>query len=238
MNYEFQIGYDYVAYLTGYKQPLYIPLGHTCIVGSSGTGKSTALLYFLYKMRKAGIPVELYIMDFKASHEFMGITENFGEFEACYEKIVLFYKMFTSLPEGGDGKIKILLIDEIAGMLSHMSMTKEGKNKADEVRMIMSSILMLGRSRRCFLWLAMQRYTATIFPASSGGGDNFHTCCGLGRLTVDGRRALFAGEHLANEEDLLFKQGTGIVLSDGQPLKALIIPKVSKARLLELLTKR
>lgn len=131
-------------------------------------------------------------------------------------------------PEGGDGTNKILIIDEIAGLLTHFSTTKEGKTKVDEIRAIMSSVLMLGRSRKCFLWLSMQRYTASIFPASSGSADNFHICVGLGRLTVDGRKGLFAGEHFEGEEDLQFGQGRGIVLIDGQPLKALVIPKVSK----------
>lgn len=128
-----------------------------------------------------------------------------------------------------------MLIDEIAGLLTYFPITREGKAKADEIRAIMSSILMLGRSRRCFLWLSMQRYTASIFPASSGAADNFHVCVGLGRLTVDGRKGLFAGEHFEGEENLLFGHGRGIVLIDGQPLQALIIPKVSKAKLLELL---
>ena len=116
-------------------------------------------------------------------------------------------------------------------------MTKENKAKADEIRNMMSSILMLGRSRKCFLWLSMQRYSATVFPASSGSADNFHICVGLGRLTVDGRKGLFAGEHLENEEDFQFGQGKGIVLIDGQPLKAVIIPQVSKKKLLNLLQK-
>lgn len=230
------LGFDYFWFQTeGIKIPLSAPLGHFIVVGGSGSGKSTALLYWLVKMKKADIPIELYIMDFKASHEFNGITEHYAEFEACYEKIVEFYNMFSALEEGGDGTVKILLIDEIAGLLTHLGMSKEGKAKADEIRIIMSSILMLGRSRNCFLWLAMQRYTATIFPASSGAVDNFHIYVGLGRLSVDSRRSLFAGEHIEAEEKLLFGQGKGIVLIDGQPLQTLIIPQVSKQKLLQIL---
>ena len=77
-------------------------------------------------------------------------------------------------PEGGEECYKILLIDEIAGLLTHYSMSKDGKAKADKIRNIMSSILLLGRSRKCFLWLSMQRYTASIFPAASGSADNKH----------------------------------------------------------------
>ena len=91
---------------------------------------------------------------------------------------------------------------------------------------------MLGRSRNCFLWLVMQRFSATIFPSSSGAVDNFHICVGLGRLTVEGRKSLFAGEHFDGEDVLTFGQGKGLVLIDGQPLKALALPRVSKQKML------
>lgn len=233
MSDTFMLGYDY-QWLSeqGDKLPLFAPIGHTIVVGGSGSGKSTSVLYWLYKLRN--YDCILYIADFKKSNDFCGISNNFAEFEDCYDLIRRFYEDFLSTPEGGDGK-KILIVDEIAGLLTYFSMIKEGKAKADEIRAIMSSILMLGRSRKCFLWLSMQRYTASIFPASSGSADNFHVCVGLGRLTVEGRKGLFAGEHLEGEDELQFGQGRGIVLIDGQPLKALIIPKVSKAKLLELL---
>lgn len=237
MTNALMMGYDYALWSKqGMKIPLYAPYdAHLIVVGGSGSGKSTGILYWLYKGRK--YDCELYIVDFKASHEFTGITENFAEFEESYGLIKKYYEVFLSTPEGGDGTVKILLIDEIAGLLSHYSVTKEGKTKADEIRTIMSSILMLGRSRRCFLWLSMQRYSASIFPSASGSVDNMHICIGLGRLTVDGRKGLFAGEHVEEENDLQFGKGRGIVLVDGEPLRTLIVPNVSKRRLLELLKK-
>ena len=233
----FRLGYEFRTLFTlGVKVPVIASVrSHLIVVGSSGSGKSTAILYWLYKIRNER--VILFICDFKASKEFAGITNHFAEFESCYEVIKNFYDEFLRTPEGGDGMVKILLIDEIAGLLMHFSMSKDGKQKADEIRNIMSSILMLGRSRGCFLWLSMQRYTASIFPASSGSADNFHICVGLGRMTVDGRKGLFAGEHFEGEEELTFEQGKGIILIDGQPLMGIIIPKVSKQRILTLLQK-
>lgn len=232
---EIMLGYDLTYFsMHGLKIPVYAPCnGHYICVGGSGSGKSTAILYWLYKIKNHNI--KLYIADFKASNEFSGITDMFAEFEDCFDLIKKYYDDFLATPEGGDGFIKILIIDEIAGLLTHFSMTKEGKLKADEIRSIMSSVLMLGRSRKCFLWLSMQRFSANIFPSSSGSADNFHVCVGLGRMTVDGRKGLFAGEHFEGEQDLIFGMGKGIVLIDGQPLKSLIIPKVSKKKLLTLL---
>lgn len=234
----FMIGYDLNYFsIHGIKIPVYAPIdGHLTCVGATNSGKSSAILYWIYKGKPFGC--EFYIADFKASHEFKGITPHFAEFEESYELIEAYYQEFINTPEGGSGKTKILLIDEIAGLLTYYSMmSKEGKQKADRIRSIMASILMLGRSRKCFLWLSMQRYSATIFPPSSGSADNFHICIGLGRLSVDGRKGLFAGEHFDGEDELQFGQGKGIVLIDGQPLRGLIIPKVSKSKLLHLIQK-
>ena len=234
-NEQFMLGYDFLSFSEqGLKIPLYAPVNaHLIVVGGSGSGKSTAVLFWLRKLQKYK-PV-LYVCDFKASKEFCGISKNYAEFEECYNMIKDFYDEFLSTPEGGNGKIKILIIDEIAGLLTHYSMGKESKAKADEIRQIMSSILMLGRSRYCFLWLSMQRYTASIFPASAGSADNFHILVGLGNLTVDGRKGLFAGKHFTDEDTLQYGQGRGIVLVDGQQLRGIIIPRVSKSKLLQLL---
>ncbi len=233
---QFMLGFDYVLYaLHHLKIPLYAEIGHLCVTGGSNSGKSTALLYWVYKMRH--LNVNFWVADFKKSGEFAGITPNFAEFEETYELLRNFYELFLSLPEGGDGRTHILLIDEIAGMLSHYGMTKNGKAQADEIRTILSTLLMLGRSRRAYVWLSMQRYSASIFPSASGAGDNFHICIGLGHMSVEGRKGLFAGEHFDGEEELQFGQGRGICLIDGQPLKALIIPQVSKKKLLSLLQK-
>lgn len=233
---KFMLGYDY-QWLSehGDKLPVFAPIGHTIVVGGSGSGKSTSVLYWLYKLKKYNC--ELYIADFKKSNEFSGITPHFAQFEDCYQLIKDYYEIFLSTPEGGDGTNKIMLIDEIAGLLTYFFMTKEGKGKIEEIKNILLSIMALGRSKLCWFWSSMQRYSASIFPASSGAADNFHILVGLGRLTVDGRKGLFAGEHFDGEDELQYGQGRGIVLIDGQPLKALIIPQVSKKKLLALLQK-
>ena len=98
---------------------------------------------------------------------------------------------------------------------------------------------MLGRSRHCFVWCIQQRMSASLFPSGIGAIDNFQICIGLGRLSVDSRKSLFAGEHIDNtafEERYHPKTGQGLVLIDGQELQPIQIPYISdKSRLKQLL---
>lgn len=226
--------------LEGIQVPLYAPLDylHYFIVGPSGSGKSSLELYLIYRILKAAheenLSVEFYVADGKASHEFWGITETekYAEFEGCYDLVKQFYEQMMITDEGGDGTIHLLIFDEVAAILAHFGQgSKEDKRKAEEIRMCLSVISMLGRSKKYYINIVLQRYSATIFPASSGAGDNFFAI-GLGRLTVDGRRGLFAGEHLENEEKLHFGQGRGLALINGE-LKGICVPKIDKRRLLE-----
>ena len=220
-NELFRIGFDYFLHSEmGVQVPIMAPVdSHLICVGGSGAGKSTGVLYWISKLKRYN--PDLYICDFKKSNEFSGITDNFAQFEDCITCIRKFYEIFLATPEGGNG-LRILIIDEIAGFLTYLSSKSETKSIGDEIRAIMATILMLGRSRKCFLWLSMQRYSASIFPQASGAADNFMVVVGLGRLSVDSRKGLFAGEHFDGEENLVYKTGSGIVLIDGQPLQGLL----------------
>ena len=93
------LGYDY-KWLSEHGEKLAVsaPVGHTIVVGGSGSGKSTFVLYRLWKLKK--YDCTLYIADFKKSNDFCGISNNFAEFEDCYQLIKDFYETFLKTPEG------------------------------------------------------------------------------------------------------------------------------------------
>lgn len=230
-----QLGYNLLT-----EQPItaeILETGHVCIVGGTGSGKSVATLYFLYQLLK-NYNVELYIADFKKSGDYKGITEKFAEFEEVTELIEDFYTEFEKTPENNP-TVKILLIDEYAGYI--IWLTQNDKKKVEDIKGKISNILMLGRSRHCFVWCIQQRMSASLFPTGIGAIDNFQICIGLGRLSVESRRSLFAGEHLEDtefEEKYHPKTGQGLILIDGQELKPIQIPYISdKAKLKTLLVK-
>lgn len=199
--------------------------GHCCIVGGTGSGKSIFTLYALWNVLKLKMPVELYICDFKKSGDYAGISRDFAEFDKVPDMIDKFYETFESTPENSP-VIRLLLIDEYAGLITWL--TQCDKKRCENLKGKIANILMLGRSRHCFVWCIQQRITATLFPASIGAIDNFQICIGLGRLTPDSRRSLFAGEHLepAFEDSFQPSTGQGLILIDGQPLQAFAVPYI------------
>ena len=116
-KYEIQLGYDLQKDCT----PITVNLdayGHLTVCGSSGSGKTLSTLYYLYSLSNLTSPVELYIGDFKKSHDYKGIIIDyrFAEFDKVIDLIDQFYTEFESTPEN-NSTLKILLLDEYAGLI-------------------------------------------------------------------------------------------------------------------------
>lgn len=210
--------------------------GHICLVGGTGSGKTVATLYFIYNILcKPLMCSDLYIGDFKKSNDYKGISNHFAEFSDVVQLIEDFYIDFQSTPENNP-EIKILLIDEYAGFI--IWLLQQDKKKCEEVKGKISNILMLGRSRHCYVWCVQQRISSQLFTTGIGAIDNFQICIGLGRLSVESRKSLFAGEHLENakfERNFRPKAGQGLCLIDGQTLKTIQIPWIEDKEILKVL---
>lgn len=230
-----QLGYNILT-----EKPIIADMeitGHACLVGGTGSGKSVATLYLLYNLLK-NYNVKLTICDFKKSGDYKGISDRFAEFNEVTGCIEEYYNEYEITLENSS-QIKLLLVDEYAGYI--IWATQNDKKKAEEIKQKISEILMLGRSRHCFIWCIQQRISASLFPTGIGAIDNFQICIGLGRLSVDSRKSLFAGEHLDNiafEERFHPKTGQGLVLIDGQELQAIQIPYIADKARLKLLLQR
>lgn len=230
-----QLGYNILT-----EKPIIADMeitGHACLVGGTGSGKSVATLYLLYNLLK-NYNVKLTICDFKKSGDYKGISDRFAEFNEVTGCIEEYYNEYEITLENSS-QIKLLLVDEYAGYI--IWATQNYKKKAEEIKQKISEILMLGRSRHCFIWCIQQRISASLFPTGIGAIDNFQICIGLGRLSVDSRKSLFAGEHLDNiafEERFHPKTGQGLVLIDGQELQAIQIPYIADKARLKLLLQR
>lgn len=249
MGAEIVVGYDVETNCVGKIKMDILTHVHGALVGSSGSGKSIALLYLIYQLLSIEMPIEITICDPKSSGDFVGIVppDNFATgIKNSVMMIDKFYESFLNTCENNN-KLQLLLIDEYPGLINTIPDLiggKEGKAAAERLKSKIASIFMMSRSKRMGIWLIMQRPSASLFNTSISNGclDNLMFVLNMGKLYTQTHVSLFANERLQNEEFAATYHpscGSGYFLQDGQPLKAIRIPLIrDKAALTKLLQKK
>lgn len=200
---------------------------HTLITGSSGSGKSVALLFLLGKRMQSDPGAQVYVCDYKNSADFRFLDEytRYYTGDRCYEGIMEFYRKFQETRESGEPEGRYLLIfDEYPAFLNHLQMLdKQNKTKqAVEVMSAVSEILMLGRGLRYGIWIVTQRADASLF--ANGSRDNFMSVLALGKMSREQKNMLFTGEELP---DRTYQPGEGVILLDGRGIEEVKIPRIT-----------
>lgn len=223
----------------GYDKEIYAEMGlkihiqhdigthcHALITGSSGSGKSYALLYLLGQLLKSEPNIEIYFCDFKNSEDFAflnGLSHYYSS-NSCYEGIMDFYNSFTNARATGEIKVRhILIFDEYPSFVNYLQM-KDKANKTKYVNDVLgaiSEILMLGRGIKYGIWIVTQRADSSLF--NNGARDNFMLVIALGRLSKEQKTMLFSGEDIP---DGINKQGEGLLLADGYSLRSVKFPRI------------
>lgn len=202
---------------------------HALITGSSGSGKSVALLFLLGKRLQADPDTCVYVCDFKSSSDFRFLAKsnypyNFAG-DDCVRGVKNFYERFNAARQSGEtGRRFLLVFDEYPAFISRLQMQdkQEKTKKAGEVLNMISEILMLGRGIGFGVWIVTQRADASLF--SGGSRDNFMVLLALGRLSREQKGMLFSGEELP---DRVYQPGEGVILLDGREVKEVKIPWIT-----------
>lgn len=248
-NCDILVGYDIETDCVGKIRMNILEHTHGAIVGSSGSGKSFALLWLIYQVLSLSIPVNLFICDPKNSGDFVGIVPQDHFASGMIDSANLihkFYQIFQQTPENSN-KLQLLLIDEYAGLIVSLQDIlggKEGKAEVDKIKSEIATIFMMSRSKGMGIFLIMQRPSASLFNTSYSNGclDNLMFVLNMGKMYTQTHISLFANEELENEEFAKTyhpSTGSGYFLQDGQPLKAIRIPLIrDKTALTKLLQKK
>ena len=197
---------------------------HLLLTGSSGSGKSYALLYLIGMLIKDGIK-DVTFCDYKYSEEFR-FLEGYPQYypgDTAYQGIKAYYEEFQKARKSGSANgYHVLAVDEYPSMLNYLQMIdKRDKTKmAFELQSMISEILMLGRGLGFGVWITTQRADASLF--ANGARDNFQVICALGRLSREQRQMLFNGEDVP---DTVYGKGEGLLLADGKELVEIKIPR-------------
>lgn len=200
---------------------------HVLITGSSGSGKSFALLFLIGKLLQTYSNVILYVCDFKNSEEFSFLSgyKYYFSGKDCYKGIMQYYQRFTEAREQGNNEIRYLLIvDEYPAFINYVQMhDKADKTKyANDILGAVAEILCLGRGICFGCWIITQRADSTLF--SNGARDNFMCIIGLGRLSKEQKSMLFAGQEIL---DCIYSAGEGILFADGKDIVSVKYPLIT-----------
>lgn len=197
---------------------------HLLLTGSSGSGKSYALLYLIGMLIKDGIK-DVTLCDYKNSEEFRFLNgyPQYYPGDNAYQGIKAYYDEFQEARQSGSiNGYHVLAVDEYPSMLNYLQMIdkRDKSKKASEVQSMIAEMLMLGRGLGYGVWITTQRADAALF--SNGSRDNFQVICALGRLSKEQRQMLFSGEDVP---DSVYAKGEGLLLADGKELVEIKIPR-------------
>ena len=222
-------GYLYEVW---YSASLKVPINHSIsshchmlLTGSSGSGKSYALLFILGKLLQSCPSVVVYFCDFKNSDDFHFLQDYPYYFagDECYEGIMKYYESFTvARKKGFSDKRYVLICDEYPAFITYLQgKDKTNKTKyANDILSVISELLMLGRGLSYGVYMTCQRADSGWF--ASGARENFMITICLGRISKEQKTMLFAGEDLP--KDRIYKRGEGIIYADGTPIQEIKIP--------------
>ncbi len=200
---------------------------HLLLTGSSGSGKSYALIYLLGMLLKNGVN-NITFCDFKNSKDFKfleGYTRYYAGDATC-EGIMMYYADFINTRKNGNiNEYHVLIVDEFPAFISYLAARDKAEKtkRAVEVQSAISEILMLGRGIGFGCWITTQRADASLF--ANGSRDNFMIICALGRLSREQRQMVLNGEDIPT--DYLYGKGEGLLLADGKELVEVKFPLIS-----------
>ena len=188
---------------------------HLIIVAPSGSGKTYLLLYILKQLAQKN--VRLLLADYKGVDfiEFDGCRGYYRHTGVADALNLVFDELQSRMANPHpDNQPIYFCVDEWAGFLSLYP-----KKDQEDFKQKMASILMLGRGVGVFVIMALQRADAAYIT----GRDNFGNCIGLGHLSKECVKMLFA-----DEADRIQSQprGKGYLRIDGKPLCEITVPKI------------
>ena len=200
---------------------------HALICGSSGSGKSYALMYLLKQLLDEDIC--LYLLDPKNSQDFSFLKEyeHYYSADACYQGFKDYYEIFTQARKTMKADRRYVLVcDEYPAFILQLK-AQDTLNKtkmASEILSINSELLMLGRGvgKGFGVWTICQRPMASVFQ--EGSRDNYMVMISLGRLSKETKQMLFSDEDIP--EDAIFEKGEGLLLADGKALTEIKFPYI------------
>lgn len=218
------------------KNPVSISLAkkisNILVVGKSGSGKSSGILWYLWNMLYTGESI-VYISDYKGGEEYEPFegSDSYQSGTNAIKLIENFYDFFTEIRSH---KIRLqhhvtLCVEEWSGILSYAE-TQNKKLKAELMSKI-GEILSVGRGLNIGVILILQRADATYF--SSGTREQFQCILSFGRCSTEQFRMLGFSNELEENPTVNYKSGQALALIDAQDsIQEIIVPWIKNQNIM------
>ena len=163
---------------------------HLVCQGGTGTGKSIASLLITAKISRLQ-GSQVFILDYKNDVETFdfcrGNSLRYWKFRDCEAGLAEYFDLLqselTSDEKNGSRPVRWLWVDELSSWLLNSD-----RKTQEKIRSQISTVLMLGHSRRFFCLTSVQRAQAELW--SQGARDNYSCCLGMGNLSKESASVL------------------------------------------------
>ena len=173
----------------GATQPLQVDLDrypHILTVGATNSGKSIASMLIAAKVSLHFPTSKLWILDFKGDSGTFGFLDGvsdcrYWKYLDCMEGLENYYAMFQerlSHDPGPDAGLNLLWADEYPSFVLNLP-----KKDAESAKSMLSTVLMMGRSKRCLALTTAQKAMAEIY--AQGARDNYNICLSMGNISKE-----------------------------------------------------
>lgn len=156
------------------------------LVGATNSGKSIASMLITAKVSLKFPTSKVWILDFKGDSDTFDFVDGvsdcrYWKYMDCMEGLVNYFSMFQkrlSHDPGPDAGLNFLWADEWPSFLLNLP-----KKEAEAARNMLSTILMMGRSKRCLTLTTAQKAMAEMY--AHGARDNYNVCLAMGNISKE-----------------------------------------------------
>ncbi len=193
---------------------------HITTVGASGTGKTYLNKLIIARLSMHTIEGQTTVLDFKnEDYKDFHDCQRLYTFNQCYDGLTNFYKEFLHRQSGQSTSrgFRLLVIEELASMLAYYD-----KRQVEEIKNMIATIILMGRSYSMQVLVSTQRPDATLF--APGVRDSIGTTIALGNLSKEGQSMLFK-----SFEDYIkpvHGSGAGHMLVNGSQFYQIQVPQI------------